>query len=201
VNSQDRLNFAMKQNEAAVRSVAATYDGSANAAKAAAATINYYNAQMQLLSQIQDVRTSMGDLFGNTIRNFKLAGMDNQGKYNFYQQEAAALQAQALASSDPETIRALADKINADMQAAFNLLSPEEQAGAAGQAFIARGTAAGNALDERLEKLQKQTADATTRTLADMKRSSTPRDEAPGGGRPRSRAANTNLAAAQTPKT
>jgi hypothetical protein len=129
---------------------------------------------MQLLSQIQDVRTSLGDLFGNTIRNFKLAGMDNQGKFNFYQQDAAALQAQALASSDPATIRALADKINADMQAAFNLLSPEEQAGAAGQAFIARGTAAGMRSTSASSSFRRPRRNATTQTLADMKTSSTP---------------------------
>jgi hypothetical protein len=161
----------MKANEAAVRSVMAAYDGSAAAAvKLQSATMNYYNAQMQLIAQIQDARTSIGDLFGNTIRNFKLAGLDNQGKYNFYQQEAASLQAQALTSSDPARRSGrLADE---DQRRHGGRVQPA-LAGAAGgrrrPGVHRAGQATASALDARLEKMQKDTADATKKTLEDIK--------------------------------
>lgn len=164
------LAAALKNNATAIGLVMTAYNGSlATTQNLATATTAYYNAQLQLISGIYQAKSAIDDMFGATFRNIKLAGMDTQAKYNFYQSDAATAQAQALSSSDPATIQRLATQINADINAAFALLSPADQAGATGAAFLSRGQATQSAIDARLEKIAKDTADATQKTLDAIK--------------------------------
>jgi hypothetical protein len=202
-DSQNQLAAATRNNEAAIRAAMKAYDGSTTSAQnLQQATVAYYNAQIQLLAGIEQTKQAIGDMFGNTVRNFKLAGLDNQGKYNFYQNEAASLQQQILNSSDPATIQALSQRLDQDMEAAFNLLTPEQQAGAEGQSFISRAESTDQAIQDHLDDVKKSVLDPMKQTLEDLKALIGASDDAQAAAaNTQQAAANTNLAAAQTPRT
>jgi hypothetical protein len=197
------LAAAMRNNQTAITAAMKAYDGSTTSAQnLQQATVAYYNAQLQLLAGIEQTKASIDDMFGNSIRNYKLAGMDSQGKFDFYKSDAAALQQQALGSSDPETIKNLASRIDADMNAAFNLLTPEQQAGPEGQAFISRAQSTDKAIGDHLDSIKKDLVDATQDILKQIKDAIGASDasQAAAAGTQLD-AAHTNLLAAQTPRT
>ncbi len=201
--SQNPLNFALANNEKAMRAAMSAYDGTlATTQNLATATRDYYNAQVQLLVGIKQAKAAIDDMFGATFRNIQIAGLkDNQAKYNFYQQDAADLQRQALASSDPATIQRLAGLINNDINAAFSLLSPEEQQAQSG-AFLTRGRDTQSAIDARMERIAQDTADATQKMMADIKNAIEAGAEAQQtAANTQANAANTQLQAANTPLT
>lgn len=104
------------------------FDGTAAAATGlATATQAYYNAEVALIAQIEQVKSSISDLFTNTIRSITLQTLDNAGKGNFLNDEIGQLQSQLFSSTDPAQIQALANRINDDINQLFGLLSPEEQ--------------------------------------------------------------------------
>jgi hypothetical protein len=114
---------------AALSAMVANFDGSIEATQnLSAATGAYYRTQVMLLAQIEQVRGAIGDMFGSTIRSFTLATLDKPGQYAYLQNEAEQLRAQLASATDPAQIRIFAEKINADIQAAFGLLDPAEQA-------------------------------------------------------------------------
>jgi len=169
-DAMDPFNAALRNNGTAIRAVMDAYDGSATAAtNLQQATLGYYNAQLQLINQLTTAKQSIDALFGDTFRGFKLAGMTDQQKYDFYQQEAKDLTAQALASTDPAEIQRLVQLINQDEQAAFALLTPEQQAGAAGQAFITQGQAAQHAIDDHIDSIKDAVVDGTRDVLNEIK--------------------------------
>lgn len=168
-NSQNQFQHALKSNNDQILAIAKAYDGSlASTQNLTAATKQYYNAQLQLLLGITQVSQAIDSMFASTFRNIELAGLDKQGKYNYYQHDAEAAQQEALRSNDPARIQQLAQRINEDINAAFSLLSPEEQAAQSG-AFLERGRAAQKELDARLEKLQKDAATKVQETLDKIK--------------------------------
>lgn len=199
--SQNQFQTALTNNATSIRNVMAAYDGTAATTQnLATATTAYYNAQVQLLIGIQNIRQSIGDMFGSTLRNIQLAGMDTQAKYNFYQQESAQLQAQIARSNDPAQIQALAARINANIQAAFNLLTPEQQR-AQGGAFISQGQQTQSAIDARLEGIATRAAAATQSTLDSIKALiMAGAAEQTAAANTQVAAANTNLNAANTPR-
>jgi hypothetical protein len=167
--SQHQFEHALKNNETAIHSVMKAYDGSSAAAQnLATATNAYYNAQLQLLVGIVNAKSAIDDVFSGTIRGIQLSVLDKQGQYNFYQSEASDLKAQALASSDPAAIQRYAQQIAQDIAAAFNTLSPEQQAARAAE-FIRQAKEDQAAIDAKLEQLQKEAADATQKVLNDIK--------------------------------
>lgn len=104
------------------------FDGSTAAANnLVTATQSYYNAQVQLLAQIQQVTAAIDAMFGDTIRNITLQTLDNSGKQQFYEREIERLQGEALASKDPTVIQRDEARINQDTQSLFNLYSPADQ--------------------------------------------------------------------------
>jgi ABC-type transporter Mla subunit MlaD len=134
----DAMNAVQAQNQSFATSVELAgeslqklidqYDGSTAATTAlVAATQNYYNAEVQLLAQLEQVKTSVANLFEDTIRNLQLSVLDNAGKGDFLNTEVTDLQNQLFNSSDPAQIQALADRINQDINQLFGLLTPEEQ--------------------------------------------------------------------------
>lgn len=113
---------------AALQQLRQSFDDSTSAATGlASATVSYYNAQVQLLAQIQQVKTAVSAMFGDTIRSLTLTTLDNSGKYNFLQKEADQLRDALLKSNDPTQINDYAKRINDDINQAFGLLSAGDQ--------------------------------------------------------------------------
>lgn len=112
----------------ALRGQIDAFDGSTAAVTSlTAATQSYYAAQVQLLAQIEQTKTAITGMFADTTRNLTLQTLDDPAKYTFYQNDAEQARALIEQTSDPDTIRALAARVNDDIEAAFGLLSPDQQ--------------------------------------------------------------------------
>lgn len=167
--SQNQYDTALKANAKAIRDAIDQFDGTAaSTQKLSAATTQYYNAQLQLMAAIAQVSQQINAMFDSTFQNIKLAGLDKQGKYDFYQSDAEEARRLLATATDPEVIRQLSARINQDINAAFGLLSPEEQKARSAE-FITQGKQAQKEANDRLEKIQKDAADATTKTLKEIK--------------------------------
>jgi hypothetical protein len=113
---------------AALRTLVTAYDGSQASTEAlAAGTQLYYQALIQLLVQIRQVRTAIGDMFDQTARGMTMQTLDPQGQYAYLQAEANRYRDQITTATDPAEIQRLSNLINQDMTQAFGLLSPEQQ--------------------------------------------------------------------------
>ena len=188
--AQNQYGAALKANNAAIREAIKQFDGTAaSTQKLSAATVQYYNAQLQLMAAIAQVSQQINEMFDSTFRNIMLAGLDKQGQYDFYQQDAEAARALLASANDPEMIRQLSARINQNINAAFSLLSPEEQRAMSGQ-FISQGTQAQTEANARLEQIQREAADATRTMMAEI------RDLIGAGADAQVQAANTQLQAA-----
>lgn len=133
-----------------------------------AATIDFKTAAAQLILGFENSKRQIDDMFGATSRGIKLAGLDGQGKYNFYQNEAERLLQQALKSNDAGEIQRLAGLINQDINAAFALLTPEQQASMQ-QDWLTRIDKTNADLQAHLTELQTQAQDKVNETLDKMK--------------------------------
>jgi hypothetical protein len=92
----------------------------------------YYQAQVQLGDADRaDPRGHRRDVREHG-RNIRLSGPRRPGEVRLFQKEAESLMQQLMASGDPEQIRRYAERINDDINSAFGLLSPEEQAAMSG---------------------------------------------------------------------
>lgn len=105
-----------------------TYDGSKEATDALAGATNAYrDAQVAALVQIEQVRTALGTMFGDTIRNMDLALLSTAQQKQFYIDEALATKKLLEQTTDPAEIEKLSRIINDDVTAAFRLMDPTEQ--------------------------------------------------------------------------
>ncbi len=164
-DGQNSMASAVRRNSEALQKLIDQYDGSAAAAESlAGATSQYYLAQVSLLAQFEEIRRAVTGMFDQTLRTIELAGLDKQQQYDFYQKEADAFLASLLGSSDVNEIQRLAEKINSDINAAFGLLSPDEQRRESGS-FLERGRETQRLIDEQIQKAVKESSD---RTRADM---------------------------------
>lgn len=198
--SQNQWTTALEDSNSAIQSQIDGYDDSAAATqRLVTATASWYTTQVQLLVQIESIRHAVGEMFGNTARTIQLSGLDEQGKYNFYQQEAEQLYSQLMASNDPQAIQRYAERINEDIMAAFNLLSPEEQQAQSGD-FLERLNRLNDAVDGRLQDVESEVTDRVTNILNQVQ---TALDAAAAAQQTAANtnvdAANTQLAAAGTP--
>ena len=89
---------------------------------------SFRSAALQMMLQIKQVQDAVGSMFGDTIRSLQLSIMTPEQQFAFLQQEADSLFAQALASNDPLQIQQLLQRLNADVNQAMSLLSPEQRA-------------------------------------------------------------------------
>jgi hypothetical protein len=178
------------------------YDGSLAATNnLTSASVAYGNAMGTLIGQIETVRKAIGDMFGETIRSLTLTTLDKAGQYAYLQNEAETLRTQLLGSANPDTIRALAEKINADINAAFGLLEPEQQKAALGD-FVANINDLNAAVNERLSNIETDVQQSVADVLNEIRGAIA--DAAMKMGTAADTqvdAANTNLAAANTPVT
>ncbi len=167
--AQDQYGAALKANAQAIRDAIKQFDGStASTQKLSAATVTYYNAQLQLMAAIAQVSQQINSMFEDTFRNIQLAGLDNQGKYNFYQQDAEAARKLLAQTNDPEMVRQLTSRIIQDINSAFGLLTPEEQKAMSAQ-FIEQGKQAQQEANDVLTKIQKKAAEDTSAVLKEIK--------------------------------
>ena len=84
------------------------------------------SAAVQMMLQFAQVRATMDSMFSDAIRNIELSVLNPQQQYDYLQQEADMLAAQARASTDPLQIQSLLQRILGDVSQAQGLLSPEQ---------------------------------------------------------------------------
>lgn len=165
--SQRKMLSASEAARKGLEALMEAYDDSADSGeKLAQATASYYLAQVQLIAQIDGIIASVTEMFQQTGDAIRLAGMDDQGQYDFFQNRSNVNYEALLNSSDPEQIQKLAEKINADINAAFGLLSPEEQTRESGN-FLDRLNDLNDKVTQRLKDVQKELGDET-KTLLDQ---------------------------------
>lgn len=70
---------------------------------------------------------TLRDSFRDAYRSIEMAGMSNQQQYEYLQREAAGYTANLQTAGTGEDVQMWAEKIRADMLAAFSLLDPTEQ--------------------------------------------------------------------------
>ncbi len=193
---------AMVDQAAALREMLNSFDGSLEATQQlTSATRGYYQAQVQLFAQIEEIRRATGSMFGDTIRSLQLQVLDNQGKYGFLQADAEQLRQQLFTTSDPDTIRAIAERINADIQQAFGLLEPEQQRALLDQ-FIAGTREADALVQERLAAVRDDLSTSARDVFAEINtRLEQVAAQLAQAGTTQQQAADTQLVAARTPNT
>lgn len=128
------------------------------------ATAAYRQSAAALILEFENAKTQMADMFGQTSRNIQLAGLDRQGQYNFYQNESARLFDQIANASSADEVTRLASLINQDINAALNLLTPEQQVSMQ-QDWLTRLDTVNETVQERLTTLQETAARDANTTL------------------------------------
>lgn len=132
------------------------------------ATAAYKNQVAQTILQIEQVKDSLTDMFSGTKRTIQMAGLSDQDRYNFLQKESADLLTQALNSNDPAQIQKWSNQINDDINQAFSMLSPEQQASMKDD-FLSRLDSANDKLRDHLTEIQKGLTDQLNTTLDKIK--------------------------------
>ena len=159
------------------------------------------SAAVQLAVQITQVKAAIDSMFSDSIRSISMSTMTKEEQYKFLQDESAQLYMKALTATDPMEVQRLAEKINADVMAAWNLLTPEQQA-AAKDEQIRRLQEVNAALDARVTTLGNEQQDEY---IARMDQLSKKLDEVVvaqlDAAAKQNNAADKQLDAANTPKT
>jgi len=159
------------------------------------------SAAIQLAVQITQVKAAIDSMFSDSIRSISMSTMTKEEQYKFLQDESAQLYLKALTATDPMEVQRLAEKINADVMAAWNLLTPEQQA-AAKDEQIRRLQEVNAALDARVTTLGNEQQDEY---IARMDQLSKKLDEVVvaqlDAAAKQNNAADKQLDAANTPKT
>jgi hypothetical protein len=200
--SSQTATGALDSQVTAAESLVKAFDGTAASSQALAASAqSIYSAEIAVIAQAQQVKTSLGSLFSDTIRGFQLSTLDNQGKYNFYQQDEASVTSQLQTATDPAVIQSLTQQAVADASAAFGLLSPAQQ-----KQQLAAFTQALNQIQtletQRLNAVQTAATNEANTVLGDIKTVlSTIAVQNQKAADTQVTAANTNLAAANRPLT
>ena len=139
------------------------FDGSEEASKGIAqATVDYYNALVNVIAGIEQLRTSIASMFDATIEDMTLQTLDDGGKKKFYQDRISQLYGDLGAASDPADIERITKQINEYMRAAFGLLTPEEQQGLLSQ-YVEFARQVQDLADQRLAE-----AEAAAQARADQ---------------------------------
>ena len=128
---------------------------------------SFRSAALQMMLQIKQVQDAIGGMFGDTIRSLQLSVMTPEQQYAFLQNEADQLLRQALQSNDPLQIQQLMQRLNADVNQAMSLLSPEQRAAVVPEQ-IARLTDINNQLQNRLSDLSNNVQNNLQATLQNL---------------------------------
>ncbi len=101
----------MKQADAFEELIEA-YDGSAAASEEIAqATVDYYNALVNVIAGIRQLRESIGEMFDRTIEEMMLETMSDADKGSYYANQIDLLAGQLSTATDPAEIERLTSQL------------------------------------------------------------------------------------------
>lgn len=122
------VDVAVSRAIDSVLQLAAEYDGTSDSALAlAGATNEVYQASVQAIAQITQLRASIAEMFGSAATNYRLAGMTNAQQREYLQGQIASDTTALQSSTDVNEIARLAQRINQSQASLWGLLTPEEQ--------------------------------------------------------------------------
>lgn len=110
-------------------------------------------ATLQGVLDFRNLQSSAANLFAGSIRNIQFGQLDDPGKYEFLDKEAARFRDVLASLSDANLIQEYAGKLNETIVNAFGLLSQDEQALRAGE-FIKTLESASALTQDRLAVAQ-----------------------------------------------
>lgn len=110
-------------------------------------------ATLQGVLDFRNLQSSAANLFAGSIRNIQFGQLDDPGKYEFLDKEAARFRDVLASLSDANLIQEYAGKLNETIVNAFGLLSQDEQALRAGE-FIKTLESASQLTQDRLAVAQ-----------------------------------------------
>lgn len=116
----------------------------------AGATAEFYKSTVQLALQIIQAKQSIDASFESSRERFMAATRSPTEQYDWYVTQTDTLMDQLATETDPDKIAKLSAKIDGYINAAFDLLTPEEQA-AMGEEFADRAQEAQDRADERFD--------------------------------------------------
>jgi hypothetical protein len=152
--------------------LAGAMDGSVSSMQdLAAATSDYRNAVAQTLVAIRNIQQAVAAMFSATGQSIQLFGKNPTQLYDFYMGDAASASALLANEHDPVRAQNLANRIDADINAAFNAL-PDGQKGVMQPILLeylfgadGQGGIAGFA-QQQLDRIFGETADSTADPFA-----------------------------------
>ena len=109
--------------------LAGAMDGSTSSMQAlAAATGDYRSAVLQTLVAIKQISAQVEAMFGATRNSLETFGLSPEALYDRYRKDADAAMAELATATDPESVAKLAERINADINAAFGVIGDDSKA-------------------------------------------------------------------------
>jgi hypothetical protein len=125
----DSTTSALTAQIAASKSLVAAFDHSAASSQSlAAAAQGIYAAEVQVIAEAESVKKSLSSMFGDTIKQFTLSTLSDQGKYDYYRSDEQSLLQQLSQATTSDQVNSLSQSIIQDFQSAFQLLGPAQQA-------------------------------------------------------------------------
>ena len=125
---QNNQMMAYQNQIGALHDLTASWDGSAESTTAmAGALADFQAATVQMIESIDKAADAMHTMFAATEDSIRMSTMTDEQKYNFLQNQSAALMDQLSTETDPAKIQELAGKINDDINAAWGLLSDDQK--------------------------------------------------------------------------
>jgi len=126
------------------------------------------NAQKEAAAAAEKIKSTYEQLtsgFEGSIRNVQMSVLDNEGKYNYLDNEAARYRDMLMSVSDPQMLESYASKLRATIDQSYSLLTEEQQKASAAE-FIARYQAASDLVTSRLNESRNQ-AEKDRQSMAD----------------------------------
>lgn len=131
-----------------------------------ALTQQRYQAEIELVKQIQNAVEQTDDLFKGTIRDITLMTLDTPEKYDFIKGETDALMQRAGVTNDPELLMQMSQTVNANIRELFGLLDPATQRARLSE-FTGYLTDASGVFQDRLETARRQVEDERNARLSE----------------------------------
>lgn len=151
----DRLEF-FRTELVSVFEQLREFDGSAESVmRLNNSLLTLQQIQQQISAEVAAARASIGGTVGGAIDQVTLAGLDEQGRYNFFRQRSEADRNRIMTLTDPQQIAQAVESATRNAMQAFALLTPEQQR-ELGDEFIAYLEGLSEIGDERLEMVDQE---------------------------------------------